>query len=297
MAKAPTKTDDKTAEETVVNNITEKQEVATTQGAAGTDVSTEVNYDFAADAGATQDMAATDLKLPFIKIVQDLTPEANKKLPTYVEGCESGMMMDSNSGELISGETGILFVPFAFTHDVTEWKPKRGGLAALHGKDESLFKTTRRNDQNEDILPNGNSLLLSYVYYGLRIIEDEQAVAPVVLAWSKTALKHARAWNTTLSTGRVKWQGKVFVPAYYFNTYRITTTIETDGGTNAWYVPKPRLAGPTVELGKQFPLLNGLEVYNEAKKMREMWDAGNVQADMSQMANQTQEGASGPIPF
>lgn len=317
MAKAPSKTDEPTdgkiavettttgntimlAENTTDSGILTtgvENAVATINAAGSGELVTAENYDFASDAGSTQDMSQTDLKLPFIKIVQDLTPEADKKKAEYIQGCESGMMIDSNTKELISGDQGILFIPFAFTHDVTEWKPKRGGLAALHGKDESLFKQARRNDLNEDVLPNGNTLLLSYVYYGLRVHEDEQITSPAVLAYSKTAIKHARAWNTTLTTGRVKMGGKVFVPAYFFHAYRITVGMESGDG-NTWYVPKIKIECQTIELGKRFALIDGLETYNEAKSMREMWERGAVQADMSQMANQAAgEAGAGNVPF
>lgn len=293
MAKTTTKTE---TTETVNEAPTATNELAQV-AQTSTDI-VVADIDFAADAGSTQDFSQTDLKIPFIKIVQELTPESKKNRPEYVEGCEAGMMMDGNSKRLFSGDKGILFIPFAFTHDVTEWKPKRGGLAAMHGKDESLFKTTRRNDQNEDILPNGNTLLLSYVYYGLRVDEDEQSVEPAVLAYSKTAIKHARSWNTVLSTTRVKQGARTFVPAMYYFACRITVGMETDG-SNTWYVPKFKIEMPTIELGKRFGLLNGIEVYNEAKQLREMWEKGQVQADMTQMSNQGEggAGAGANLPF
>lgn len=292
---AKTKTDETTETATITEEVKTEQAVTTATPSQGGVPAVAGDYDFTQDVGLTQDMSSSDLKLPFIKIVQDLTPEADKKKPEYIKGCESGMLMDSNTKRLWEGDKGVLFVPFAFTHDVTEWKPKRGGLAALHGKNEALFKQARRNDQNEDVLPNGNTLLLSYIYYGLLIDEEEQTTSPAVLAYSKTAIKHARAWNTTLETMRVKiGNGRPFVPAYFFHTYRIKVGMESGDG-NTWYVPNITLECRTVDLGQRFALLDGLEVYHEAKKMRELWESGQVQADMTQMANTNSNDT--PVPF
>ncbi len=283
----------KTKTETVIETAQpEVTAVATTQ-ATSTAVTVPSDINFMEDVGGG-DFSQQDLKLPFWKIAQDLTPEVKKTKPEYIEGCEPGMFINTNTQQILPGDRGLLVIPFAFTHDVTEWKPNRGGLVAVHGKDESLFKQARRNDKNEDVLPNGNTLLLSYLYYCLRIDEDEQTTEPCVLAFSKTAIKHGRAWNTLISTTKVKISpDKIITPAMFYHVYRVSVGLES-AGDNQWFVPKVKLELPTVQLGERFKLINGADVYLECRGLREMFLQGQVSASEPV----TDEGASGEkLPF
>lgn len=231
-----------------------------------------VDIDFAEDAGQS-DFGKNDIKLPFIKLIQSLSPEINKKKPDgLVEGAEEGMFIDTVSHELWNGDDGFTFVPFIFTRDVTEWKPNRGGMAAAHGTDESGFANTKRNDKGEDVLPNGNTLLLSYLYYGIRVNERTGETFPAVLPFSKTALKHGRSWNTLISTARIQTKTGPAQPALFYFSYRITSGIESKG-ENSWYVPEIVRHVRTVELP------NGPAIYLEARRLREAFKAGDLKTD------------------
>lgn len=237
------------------------------------------DLDFAADGQSTAQMfTQADLKLPFIRLLQDLSPEVDKKKPDYIQGAESGMWMNSLTKKLYDGENGILFIPFAYIRDITEWKPNRGGLVKSHGTDESLFAKTQRNDKGEDVLPNGHTLLLSLMYYGLVIDTDEQVTEPAVIALSKTAAKHGRAWNTAMNTARHKLpNGQVITPATFFYVYQLKAAVESKD-QNSWYVPHITRAFETVKIGEHYALINGPELYKQCRDLFKSWKEGRVSA-------------------
>ena len=117
---------------------------------------------FEADANVgSQNIEQEDLALPFIKVLGQLSPEVNKRdAGKYVQGAEPGMILNSVTKELFDGAKGIEVLPCSYERKYLQWKPRElgGGLVSIHAVDDPIVKTTKRDQMNRDVLPNGNYL-------------------------------------------------------------------------------------------------------------------------------------------
>lgn len=70
---------------------------------------------FEGDAGGG--MEGTDFDsfaVPFLVVLQSMSPQCKKSDGAYIEGAEEGMIFNTASGEVFDGEEGVMLVPFAY---------------------------------------------------------------------------------------------------------------------------------------------------------------------------------------
>lgn len=151
-----------------------------------------------------------DVQLPFIRILQDNSPQVKKQDAAYVKGAEAGQLFNTATGELYDGqEKGLLVVPVKYTRSVTEWIPRSqgGGFIADHGPNLELLNSAEKVENAEGAvrltLPNGHELVDSALYYVLVLREDEHGeivgVEQAALSMTGMSWKAARQWNTRSS--------------------------------------------------------------------------------------------------
>lgn len=148
-----------------------------------------------AGAGA-EDATAEDMMIPFIRIIQATSPQVKKTKPEYNPDAEVGMFINTATGELTDGETGLSFVPVYYKRSWTEWVPVNdgGGFVGEHPDDSILDQTTRV--EGRDVLPNGHEILTSAHWYAL--VMGKNGVEQAVIAMSSTQMKKARKLMTQL---------------------------------------------------------------------------------------------------
>ena len=141
-----------------------KEAEQATETAVVTATTTEVGEAidlFQADSGVgLENVEAGDMAIPFIALLQALSPQVKKKT---LEGAEDGMFMNTVTSKLYEK---LHVIPCAFSKAWVEWVPreKGGGFVAQHTTDELMLQTTR-DDKKRDILPNGNSLVQTAYHY------------------------------------------------------------------------------------------------------------------------------------
>ena len=83
-------------------------------------------------AGGTglEETTTEDFAIPFIRVLQPLSPQLQKQQGGYVEGASAGDLFNTVTGEFYDGEKGISVVPCAYSKKYIEWIPreKGGGL-------------------------------------------------------------------------------------------------------------------------------------------------------------------------
>ena len=89
-----------------------------------------VGLDLESMAGAgLEAVSVKDIAIPFLKILQDLSPEVKKTKAEYIEGAEPGLICNTVTGELYKE---IRVIPCYIVSVINEWKPNRGGYVATH---------------------------------------------------------------------------------------------------------------------------------------------------------------------
>jgi hypothetical protein len=185
--------------------------------------------DMFADAGiGFENVSANDVAIPYLKILQALSPELRGQ--TKVPGAEEGLAINTVTQQLMRE---FRVIPCAFKKSYVEWTPREagGGLVKEHS-DEAILSKTRKNERNQDVLPNGNLVVTTAYHYVLVLTEG--GFERAVMAMSSTQLKKSRRWLGQMMSLQVKMGDKTFTPPPFSHTYHVATGMETKD-TNSWY--------------------------------------------------------------
>ncbi len=240
---------------------------------------------FAEYAGmGMETVGAQDITIPRYKILQDLSPEINKRKDKYVEGAEPGKIFNTAFKEVYSE---IPVLPCIYRRHHIEWLPDRGGFVQDHGEDASLLRQARQDDKRNMVLPNGNLIVETATWYVIDLINGNQGIIPM----SRTQLGPSRDWMTLATAeklDRPDGQGK-YTPPLFFRGYTLTTALR-EKGENSWFVWQAK-KGPTVtELAES---LGRGDLLQEAIKFASLVRAGEVKIDASAFEEDDSRGGGG----
>jgi len=184
------------------------------------------NEDLLSFAGwGLEGLGTDDLAIPFINILQSNSPQLNKREGKFIVGSEVGMLFNTVTNELFSGEEGIDVVPCAYQRTLVEWVPREqeGGFVAVHNPESGVLSQTTKNERGQDVMPNGNYLANTASHYVI-LISPAYGPTQAVISMTSTQLKKSRKWNTqmvsqvvTLPDGGVKPKPS-FASAYKLKT-------------------------------------------------------------------------------
>jgi hypothetical protein len=221
---------------------------------------------FEADAnGGAQNIEQEDLALPFLKVLGQLSPEINKKNGRYVEGAEPGMILNSVTKKLYDGDKGINVIPCSYERKYLEWKPRElgGGLVGMHSIDDPIVRTTKRDQFNRDVLPNGNYLENTASHFVVITGED---AGTGLISMTRTQLKVSRTWNSMMMSIKLQGKNGLFTPPTFSHIYNLKSVQMTnDKGT--WFGWDINKIGPVTDNN----------VYSLAKDFAEKIGKGEVE--------------------
>ena len=225
------------------------------------------------DEGAGQEgINREDLAIPFLQVLQQLSPQCNKRDGAYVDGAEAGMIINTVTNELWDGEKGAIVVPVYYTREHVEWKPRSagGGFVKSHGPDSSILAAVTRDNEGRDMLPNGNQIVTCGNRYVL-IVDENGAFTQALISMSSTQLKISNRWNTMINTLNIpRPDGKgLFNPASFYQAYRLKTVPQSND-KGSWFGWSVAAEKPTLELP------NGEGIYLAARKFRASVMSGDV---------------------
>jgi hypothetical protein len=221
---------------------------------------------FEADAnGGAQNIEQEDLALPFLKVLGQLSPEINKKNGRYVEGAEPGMILNSVTKKLYDGDKGINVIPCFYKREYLEWKPRelRGGLVRIYSIDDPIVRTTKRDQFNRDVLPNGNYLENTASHFVVTTGED---AGTGLISMTRTQLKVSRTWNSMMMSIKLQGKNGLFTPPTFSHIYNLKSVQMTnDKGT--WFGWNINKIGPVTDNN----------IYSLAKDFAEKINKGEVE--------------------
>lgn len=190
-----------------------------------------------AGMGVTQDQS--EVGIPFLYILQDLSPQVKKRDEAYVEGAEVGDIYNNVTKEVIPAAVGIEFIVVGFEAAQVEWKPNRGGFAAKHPNNTPLREQVRPMDNGQGkmvpTLPNGNVLTETKYFFGFYRKRGSDAVwEPAVIGMASSMIKNSREWIAIQK--RTLLPNKAPAPSFA-KVYHIGTSLVSKNN-NDWFVWK-----------------------------------------------------------
>lgn len=138
--------------------------------------------------------------MPFLRILQQLSPQLNKKKPEYIPEAAEGLLFNSVTNQLY--EPPVEVIVGRFDRYYIEWKPDRGGFVQVHTPGEVGEALARRqltrDRKNRIVHPETDNVYSeTFVYYVL--LTEYLTEGVCLLSLSSTQLKEARRWNRQLS--------------------------------------------------------------------------------------------------
>jgi len=224
--------------------------------AKGTSVSADVLDYMLETAGEGASFDSSEMQIPFIRVLQALSPQLNKKKPEYIEGAEQGDMFNTVTNQFWSGEEGIIVVPCYQSTKYLEFIPRDsgGGFQGELAANDPLLQQTQRSGAKE-ILPNGNELVKSDQNFCL-VVDSDGSYQPAVVDMKSTQLKVSRRWKTQIAMQKINHPKKgMITPANFTTKWKLTTTEESNdqGSWNNYQLENPGLANMEIMLaGKAF---------------------------------------------
>jgi hypothetical protein len=107
------------------------------------ELSTDVMDDILEFAGEGATYDSSEMQIPFIRILQAMSPQLKKREAQYIEGSEQGDMFNNVTMELFTGEEGITVVPCFQTTKYLEFIPREQG-GGFQGEIQPLIRCFKK---------------------------------------------------------------------------------------------------------------------------------------------------------
>ena len=189
-------------------------------------VVSELDKMLQADAGiGLENITTEDMQIPFIRIIQALSPQLQKDDSLYIKGAEQGDIFNTVTQEVYKQDEGVLVVPAFFEKKFLEFALRSSGggfVRELASDDKDIALTTREG--SIEMLPSGNELVRAHQHLVIARSADG-TFAPSVLDMKKTQLKVSRRWNTLKNSARLP--SGMLMPIYG-TAWNLTTVLEAN---------------------------------------------------------------------
>ena len=179
-----------------------------------------------------EETTVEDFAIPFIRVLQPMSPQLNKASGSYVDNASAGDLYNTVTNSVYSGDKGIVLVPSAYVKKYIEWVPReKGGGLVNANHDISILSECRKDPESRRFYTkDGNEIVETAQFYVL-VLDPEPQQA--VIEFTSTQLSVARKWLTMMRMARVQnSQGQHVEAPMFAYTYRLTTTSQSnDKGT------------------------------------------------------------------
>ncbi len=173
-------------------------------------------------------IGAEDFQIPFLRILQPLSPQVDEDADEYVSGAKSGMFANTVNNRLYG--TTINVIPLMYKKIWLEWAPHRGGLVGRHepgsipvNKDKfSSWKAVSDSEEPNDIAEH-------HVFYVIAAEHPEEG--PMVFSLWSSGIKHARNWNTQIMMTKLPSGNR----APFFSSVWKLETVRNKNDAGIWY--------------------------------------------------------------
>jgi hypothetical protein len=226
---------------------------------------------------------AESYSIPFLQILQKMSPIVDEDSPNHIEGAKAGMFYNSVTKEMYDGKEGIRLIPCAFKRTFIEWAPRgsegsgfkgeytpeeydamveRKEVSVLNGKAYRPMENGRVDEKKS------NYIVDTRVHYVLLIDPKTGATSMAVLSLSSTMVKASRSLMTLLRNKVVETAQGKRTPPTFANIVRAKTISKTNA-KGSWSAIEFELDG----------MVQDPRDYAEAKKFYKAVNGGQVKAD------------------
>jgi Tfp pilus assembly protein PilZ len=239
-------------------------------------------YEGALAGGGLEEVTSEDVQIPFLRVLQALSPQIKKSDPAYIKGAEQGGIFNTVTKKFWSGDEGVLVIPVHFQKKLLEFVPRsEGGGFVGEINPKNLPKIVKENGM--EMLENGNELVRTAQHY-VRVVHEDGTLENAIVDMKKTQIKKSKEWLSIMGTFKYpKEAGPKLVGTTmdsWYNIYRLTT-VEESNDKGSWYTWK-------IVHEKQ---VDKIEYVNESKSLHTSLSSGELTALPPTDANESE------VPF
>lgn len=229
---------------------------------------------FAQHAGEGLERAGLrDFALPFIQVLQKMSPQVDEGDDAYVDGAKAGMFLNTVTNELFDELTVI---PCDFHKVYNEWVPRDegGGFVGSHATQDAADQAKRDDTQ---IVETANHYVL---------VETENGWQPAILSLTSTKLKASRNWNSQIAQRTMDTpRGRKMAPSFACK-YTVKSIGEENDKGKYYTIGVSPVEGPD-------GWVNDVELFNQALGFREQLKAGIAKTEFGKTPGDVVEGEDG----
>jgi len=233
--------------------------------------------------GGFEGADAESFAIPFLQILQKMSPMVDEDDGAYVEGAKAGMLINTVTKKLYDGKAGLIVIPCAYKRTFILWGGREGDggfqgeftveqFEALKSDPAQVMTIEGRSYKPEQ---DGSVNEKKSSYYAdtrshflITIDPDTNETGRVILSLAATQTKASKMLMTALQQKKIEVQGVKRTPPTFANLVKLTTVgMSNDKGS--WSGAQFALDG----------LVTDAELYKEAKSFHNDIVAGNVQVD------------------
>ena len=225
----------------------------------------ELDALFAEDSGkGFEEVTSADIQIPFLRIIQQMSPQINKKEAGFIEGASGGDIFNTVTNKYWDGEEGVVVIPVYFQMKCLEFVPRdQGGgfVGELSASSKEVANAERNQETGMEMLSSGNELVRTAQYY-IKIVHDDGTLENAIVDMKKTQLKKSRLW---MSMQMMQKRNGITLPSYAC-TYRLKTVEDGNdkGSWNTWSIAHEGM-------------IPSVEAYNDCKELHGSISSGALQ--------------------
>lgn len=180
------------------------------------------------DNSGFEDATLATQAIPFIKLIQALSPQLKKSKPEYVKGAEAGMLLNNVTNRIFDAPLRI--VVGKFERHYLEWdKNTRGKLKGIHTPESvELREDLITDEKNQLICPESASIFQeTYNYYV--ILPDYLEEGVCIISLTSSGIKAGKKLNRMLFSTMIPGTKQKAMPFFMIFTIGITEMSNDQG--------------------------------------------------------------------
>ena len=164
---------------------------------------TELLDEITASAGVGTVFDSSEMQIPFIRIIQAMSPQANKKDDAYIDGSGQGDAFNTVTNEFWNGDDGLIVVPCYQETKFLEFIDRDSGGGFVGEIEPSIPTYKKQHAMVQRNFANGNQLVKSDQHYCL-VIGDGGIIQPAIVDMKSSQLKVSRRWKTQIAMQKIR---------------------------------------------------------------------------------------------
>lgn len=243
---------------------------------------------FASAGQGMEAIKAEDMQIPFLRLLQPLSPQLIKTDPKFIKGASAGDIFNTVTGRYWDADEGVNVLVCAFTTKFLEFALRENGggfMGELEPNHPDIRKTERVNAN--EMLPNGNELVRASQFLVLAY-DDVGMTNQMICDMKKTQTKIAKQWNTRRASVKIMHPEKgLFNPPMWAVPWKLTSTQESNDKGSWFNYQVSQLEMESVPMA----------VLQEAKQMYQDFQAGEIKTSAVSSDDMSANTPETDVPF